>query len=222
MTLQSRAIGTLAVILVAGACGGKPPAAPAPPAPSAPPPAPPAASASASPEPEAPKQADNKMAAPSADDAMKPTQKPRDIVTLADALFLLAFENSDVGKAADKKCNAASSDPNAVAACMAAARDKIQINAIRFKQDAMKNWWWTSMLKKGNSLTLLHRVMFDFGEETDRSIVIKPKGGDQGMAKGSNVPREVRIEVVNDYTIALQDPQFGKLLYEAKIGLEAK
>ncbi|MBI5533136.1 MAG: hypothetical protein HY898_10495 [Deltaproteobacteria bacterium] len=221
MTLGPRAMGVFAVILAAAACGGPPPAAPTPPVASAKPAPPAAPPASASAEPEPPK-VENKMGTPSADDAMKPTQKPRDIVTMADALFLLAFENSEVGKAAEKKCNASGGNPDAVAACMATARDKIQVNAIRFKPDAAKNWWWTSMQKKGNSLVILHRVMFDFGDETDRTIVIKPKGGDQGMAKWVNVPREVKIEAVNDYTIAIQDPQFGKLLYEAKLGLEGK
>jgi hypothetical protein len=217
MNLRPLALGAL---LVAAACGGNPPAAPTAPTASAlpPPSAAPAASSSAVAAPEPPKPVEKPL-----DDALKPTRKPQEIVTMADALFLLAFGNSDVGKAAEKKCAASSNgDPKAEATCVAAASDKILVNAMRFKQDAAKNWWWTSMQKKGNNLSLMHKVMFDFGEETDRTIVIKPKGGDQGNAKWAKVPASVKIEVLNDYTIALDDPQFGKLLYEAKIGLEAK
>jgi hypothetical protein len=205
------------------ACGGTPAAPPAAPAASAPAAAPaaPASAQSAAATPETPPPAVS-TSAPD-DDALKPTRQPREIVTLADTLFLLAFESSEAGKAAEKKCaETASQTPGAEAACMAAARDKILVNAMRFKQDAAKNWWWSSLQKKGNALALLHRVMFDFGDETERTLVLNLKGADQGMAKWAKVPRELRIEVLNDYTIAVTDPQFGKLLYEAKIGLEGR
>jgi hypothetical protein len=170
------------------------------------------ASATAAPEPPRP-----------TDDTAKPTGKAREVVTAPDTLFLLAFESCDVGKAAAKKCAEKSgNDPKAERACVEAAREKIAVNAMGFKQDAAKKWWWRSMHKKGKTLSPLHKVMFTFGEETDQMVVIMPVGSDQAMGTGAKVPREVKIEVPNDYTIAIEDPQFGKLFYEAKIGLEAK
>jgi hypothetical protein len=144
------------------------------------------------------------------------------MITAADVMFVLSFENSDAGKAAERKCGTSGADPEQVRGCMATAREKIQDDALQFKQDAQHNWWWYVMQKRRDQLLVLHKVLIDFGEETDRSIVIKPKGKDQGMARWANVPGAVRIEVPNDYTIAIRDPQNGKLVYDAKLGLMAK
>jgi hypothetical protein len=218
----------IALLSVAAACGGNPAAIPPPATPPAAafrPTASAPAAGSSHPEGEGDPSATakptvNTTPAVSADDSLKPTQKPQEIIGATDVIFLLAFDNSDAGKAADKKCSAVpGQEPSQVAACIEAARDKIQANAVRFTRDVSKNWWFSSMQKKGNNLVILHKVMFDFGDETDRSIVIKLKGKDQGVTPWALLPKEVRVEVLNDFTIALLDPQLGKLLYEAKVGI---
>ena len=152
--------------------------------------------------------------------ASKPGRKPSEILTQVDVTFMLAFGSSDAGKAAEQKCAAeAAGDPSKVAPCMDRARDKVQVHAIRFTQDARKNWWWQSMHKSGEQYLVLHKVMIDLGDETEKTIAIKPKGKDQGMAPWGLLPKDVVIEVVDDYTIATQDPQQGRLVYEARIGI---
>lgn len=152
-----------------------------------------------------------------------PTAKPRDVITQSDVVFLLAFDASDAGKEADEKCTASSGqDPARLAACKAKAREKIQVDAMRFVKDTQNRWWWHGMQKRNNTLLILHKVMFEFGDETDRTIAIKPIGTDQGMTPFGQVPRALRFDVINEYSIATRDPLHGKLVYEGRIGIAAK
>jgi hypothetical protein len=160
---------------------------------------------------------------PSSDVGLRPTQKPRDIVAAADAIFMLNFGSSEAGRAAEQKCTAAAgSDKDGLSECMARARSKVTADALRFTQDRAKNWWWQVLQKSGAQYLILHKIQFDFGDETVQSIVIKPKGKDMGMVPMANVPKQVMIEVPNDFTIAVRDPQHGRLVYEQKIGIAGK
>lgn len=149
----------------------------------------------------------------------KPSRPPRDIITQPDVTFLIAFANSAPGEAAEKKCTEeAAGDPSKVSPCVARAQAKLQTHAIRFVQDAQKNWWWHVMRRNGNQLLILHKVRIEFGEETDRMIVVKPKGKDMGMAPWGLLPKDVQIEIVDEFTVAMQDPQEGRLVFEARLG----
>ena len=201
-------LAAMGVAVVGAGCGAAPPAPSAPSAASAKAPA--APEPSAAPEP-------TKPAVESS------SRKPRDVITDADMTFVLAFDSSDPGKSADEKCAKQSKgDSKKHNQCMTAARDKIAIDAMRFKEDDAHVWWWQSLRRRGNSETILHKVAIDFGEETDHSIVIKPKGRDTGTAPWARVPSEVQIEVPNSFSLSIKDPQHGLLVYEAKILLSDK
>jgi hypothetical protein len=159
------------------------------------------------PEPEAPK-------------VQRLTRSPHDIVTSADVIFMFSFNSSDISDKTEKRCDSeAGSDAKAHAECMRAVRDKIGIDGIQFKQDKKGAWWWITLRRKGSSLMALHRIEFDFGEEADFSINIHPKGKDQGLAPMARVPKEVVISVPNEYSIALDNPEWGRMVFEAKIGI---
>jgi len=211
---------TLSALLIA--CGEAPPPPAA--APTAAPPTP-SASESAAPAVEAPVAPEAKSApvkpVAAEDTTLKPTQKPRDILTGGGTMFMLQFEASDPGKTAPDKCKGEGDDAKK-AACVQKIREKLQADAMKFRKDAGGKWYWHSMLKKGEQYLFSHKVPFEFGEETDRSIVLKTRGADIGISPWGVVPKEVKIEVVNDYTITLMDPQAGKLVFEAKIGMEGQ
>jgi hypothetical protein len=195
-------------LAIAGGCGGsKPPQSAAPAAASSASSAPSAASSSAKPAP---------SAAAESTDASKPSRKPRDILTDADVTFVLAFDQSEPGKAADEKCTkSAKQDAKKRTECMSRAHDRIQVEAMRFRQDDDHIWWWVTMRRRGNTFDVITKVQIDFADETDRSIVIKPK------AKGS-MAKDAQIDIPNNYSISLKDPQHGTLVYEAKIGPAGK
>jgi len=95
---------------------------------------------------------------------------------------------------------------------------KFESDGYRFKQDGDK-WLWIMLRRRGNSLVTLHKVEFEFGTETAKTISIKPQGKDRGTTPWGKVPAEVVFEVPNGDQIVVTDPQLGKLVYEAKLGL---
>jgi hypothetical protein len=50
-------------------------------------------------------------------------------------------------------------------------------------------------------------------------VTLKPLGKDKGIAPMPRVPRTLEIDLPNDFSIVMKDPEFGKLTFDAKIGL---
>jgi hypothetical protein len=99
---------------------------------------------------------------------------------------------------------------------MAKARAEFEGEGHRFTQDSAGDWWWTVVKRKGKTLSNVHKVRYQYGEGGGDSVVIKPEGKDEGSARWSRVPSEMKFEVPNDYRIIVQDPAKGKMVYDAK------
>jgi hypothetical protein len=149
------------------------------------------------------------------------TRTAKDIVTAPDTLFMFSFNESDVKQRAEEACEGRSKgDPKKRAECMTKEKGKIDSDGVGFKQEN-GNWYFLTIRRKGKVLTNLHKVAFEWGAETPNSVVLKITGKDTGTKPG-RFPNEVKIEVPNDYQIVLDDPEHGKMVYEAKIGLLSK
>jgi hypothetical protein len=149
------------------------------------------------------------------------TRTARDILTAPDTLFMFSFNESDVKGKAEEACEGKSKgDPKTRADCMTKEKSKIDADGVGFKEEK-GSWWYFTIKRKGKVLTNLHKVPFEFAKETPNSITLKITGKDTGTKPG-RFPSEVTIEIPNDYQIVLQDPEHGKMVYEAKIGLLSK
>jgi hypothetical protein len=150
----------------------------------------------------------------------KPASRPpREVLELKDTVFFLAYGESDLGRAAEASCSRSSGkNPKAMAACVAKAREQAD-EGYRFEQDKEGDLWWLVVDRKGNTLVTLHRVRFTYGAETETTIVIKPEGKDYGSRPWRKAPSEVKFEVPNEYRIVVRDPERGRLVYEAKVGI---
>jgi hypothetical protein len=222
-TANLRWLGPIALLLL-GACGGgsaQPAAktAEAPTAASAEKPSETAtADAGAPAAPEAAESAKTEGAAP-ASQGPKPSRAPSDVLTQKDTLFMLSFDESDAGKAAEAACNKSSAnDPKKTAACMAKERGKVDADGHGFKKDKEGKLVWVVVHRQGKILITTHKVHVSFGDETENTISVKPEGKDTGKKPG-HTPGEFKVEVPSDYRIVITDPKLGKLVYEAKIGL---
>jgi hypothetical protein len=134
---------------------------------------------------------------------------------------MFSFNESDVKQKAEEACEGRSKgDPKKRADCMTKEKSKIEADGVGFKEEK-GTWWYMTIRRKGKVLTNLHKVPFEFGAETPKSITLKITGKDTGT-KPARFPNEVTIEVPNDYQIILNDPEHGKMVYEAKIGLLSK
>ena len=210
----------LSLSLVAAACGG-----------SSTPPAETPASASeksaAAPKPAEPSKAeqehaaeakaiaDAKAADPAA--AQRSGREPREILELKDNVFFFSFEESDAKTAAEATCNKqGGNDPKKVAACMSKARAEFDGDGLRFTQDKAGDWWYSVVKRKGKQLNNVHKVRYQYGDQSGSTVTIRPEGKDEGTGRWAKPPSEVKIEVPNEYRIVVQDPNKGKMVYEAK------
>jgi hypothetical protein len=158
----------------------------------------------------------------SASDGPKPTRTPEDIITAPDVVFLFSFNDSDPKKKAEEKCSqSAGDDAKRMNDCMARARKTFPADGHRFLKDDKEQWWWITVRQTGNRLVAIHRIPVDFADQTDASITLKPVGKDKGSAP-MKPPAKVVFEVPNDYQIVLNDPEHGRLVYQAKVGIIAE
>jgi hypothetical protein len=144
---------------------------------------------------------------------------PKDVISSQGVMFSFSFKKSDAYEKARTKCEGKSGDdPAKLAKCMGKAGQQFDADSIAFRKDDEGVWWWTTIRRRGKSLTALHKIEFEFGNETETSITIKPKGRDKG-SKPMRVPAELVIQVPDDTGIVLDDPKHGRMFYEAKMGL---
>jgi hypothetical protein len=156
-----------------------------------------------------------------ADTGMPPvTRTPKDIITAPDLLFVLSFSSSEIGEKTEAECAKKSKDdPKKTNQCAAKERKKIHNDVVGFSKDKNGKYWWLTARMQGSKLTTLHKIEIEFGEEKSDSIVIKPIGKDRGAKPWVNPPGKVKIGVPNEFSIVLDDPTYGKMVYEAKIGI---
>lgn len=154
------------------------------------------------------------------DSGLTLVRKPKDYLTAPDVVFMYSFKESDAKDKAEKECSdKTKGDQEKQASCMVAAQKKFGADGYHFEQDDQGKWWWETVKFKGSAITYLHRIPIEFGKETEKTISVKPIGKDEGKGPKGYVPAEVVFEVPNAYQIIQSDPDDGKIVFEAKIGL---
>lgn len=145
-------------------------------------------------------------------------RSPKDVITAPDVIFMFSFNSSEIKERFEKQCDEKVKDnPKKRAECMSKAKDKLEWDGMRFKQEK-GTWYWSMVKLKGKALISVHKLPIEFGKEDDKSIVLKPTGKDEGQKRGGG-PGETKVEVPNEYEIVIDDPKLGRSVYEAKIGL---
>jgi hypothetical protein len=109
-------------------------------------------------------------------------------------------------------------DRSAHQACVEKLRRKVTAKILRFV-NKNEQWWWVTYDKRGDQLVTMHKIPFEFGEVTEQTVALRPTGKDKGLAPLARLPRQFVITVPNEYSIEVNDPVHGKLVYEAKIGI---
>jgi hypothetical protein len=130
---------------------------------------------------------------------------------------VINYGSSAPNEAAEKKCGSAA-DPKAKNACMQKERGEFVADVLQFKKDAKEKLWWITYRRKGSTLTELSRAEIQM-TETANTVTVKIVGKDKkphALFAGKN---QFVVSVPNDYSIELDDPKFGKLVYDAKIDL---
>jgi hypothetical protein len=143
----------------------------------------------------------------------------KDFLTAPETTFMFSFNQSEPKAKAEEKCQKTTKgEGKKMADCMKKASAKFGEDGLQFKQEK-GTWYFITLRRKGSTLTTLHKIPFEFGEEKETSVVLKTTGKDSGKTPWRVVPKEVKVEVPNEFSIAIDDPEDGRLVYEAKIGI---
>jgi hypothetical protein len=219
---------THALALTQLSCASSPTAPPAqpaaqPPAPTAtePPPAATATTIESAREPE-PSEEPSQPASEQAEAAAAvPEQLPNEILTVKGVIFMLDYQASALKAADQEKCaKNAEEDPAKLAECVKKRREEFRAGAMRFVKSSGDKLRWVVYRRTGDALKELYAGRFKVEAETNNTITLRAQGGGWGARPVFRGRRDVTIQVPSTYRIVLDDPQFGKLVYKARFGLQ--
>jgi hypothetical protein len=186
-------------------------------------PAEPAAEAPATPsdaEAESAEAATPPAAEPSREQESGPGQAPSAILGTPSGAFIIDYNASAPKAAAEKTCAAeAEDDATKKHECLQKARAAFVADVLRFKKSAQGKWTWTVYQRKGASLPEVYKGDIELTDESKTTIKIKIKGTQSGKLPLFTRTKQGVITFPNDYSITLDDPQHGRLVYDAKVGL---
>jgi hypothetical protein len=149
-----------------------------------------------------------------------PTRTPSDILTGRDVAFLIDEQGSGLRAIFDVECDKSvkPDDTAAKAECVNQSRNKFQPDVLRFEKDERGKVTLSIYKRLGSTLKEAYVATVVFSDETPDSVKVAISGREQGQRplfkSGSGV-----LKVPNDYSLSLDEPRFGELVYSAKIGL---
>jgi hypothetical protein len=165
-----------------------------------------------------PDKEQDKAASEERDGLRKASRPPMDLLTGNNVVYVFNFAGSAKGEAAKAQCES-QGEPATVRECLANERSKIPVESVRFVKDAHGQYWWVAYNRYKGNLLKWHRVQFLPGKADADTISLSLVGKDKGIAPMARVPASLKVELPNDYSIVISDPELGQMMYDAKIGL---
>jgi hypothetical protein len=153
------------------------------------------------------------------DGLRKASRPPLDLLTGNNVVYVFNFTGSAVGTSAKEQCESRADNPAAARECVAKERGKIPVESVRFVKDAFGQYWWVTLNRYKGNLLKWHKIQFVPGKQDDDSVSLTLTGKDKGIAPMPHVPGALNVELPNDYSIVIKDPEYGPMMYDAKIGL---
>ena len=147
-----------------------------------------------------------------------------EVLTAPKVAFLVDYAGSDVKAKAQAACekDPKNSEPAAKSACMQKARNQFLPDVLVFQKDKKDHVTLTIYKRNESALKEVYVAPVAFSNVTAHSVQLKFKGGGSGqraLFRSSNSPT---LSLPNDYTIEIDDSDFGKLRYDAKVGFVDK
>ena len=177
------------------------------------------AEAAPSDAPDTSKTADAKPAEESRDGLRKASRPPLDLLTGNNVVYVFNFTSSAVGTTAKEQCESHADNPADARACVAKERGKIPVESVRFVKDGAGQYWWVTLNRYKGNLLKWHKIQFLPGKQDADSVSLNLTGKDKGIAPMPRVPAALNVELPNDYSIVIKDPEYGSMVYDAKIGV---
>jgi hypothetical protein len=167
---------------------------------------------------------------PASEEAAKPADEPRDglrkasrppldLLTGNNVVYVFNLASSAIGTSAKEQCESHADDPGAARECVAKERGKIPVESVRFVKDGAGQYWWVTLNRYKGNLLKWHKIQFLPGKQDADRVRLTLTGKDKGIAPMPRVPAALNVELPNDYSIVISDPEYGPMMYDAKIGL---
>ncbi|MGC4063986.1 MAG: hypothetical protein QM784_04985 [Polyangiaceae bacterium] len=109
-----------------------------------------------------------------------------------------------------------------VQACLKKERSKFTADVLRFRRDERGQGTFTVYRRTGSALPEVHVAHVSYEEVDTHTVKVKIAGNVNGARPICRDQKDLEVKIPNGYSIVLQDPVYGKLTYEAKIGLVAR
>ncbi|MBN2197179.1 MAG: hypothetical protein JW751_30520 [Polyangiaceae bacterium] len=179
--------------------------------------APPSATVDAKDDPEPGPAPENTPAAKT--EAETPPTPPSELLTAEGVAFVLDWQASTPVLILTEKCEKrVGDDPDALARCVESERKTFSADVLRFRKVGGQ-LRWTVYKRDKDRLQVVYSVPYTFTDETDYSVSLLLQGKGTGympvMAQKSTIP----LSFPSIYSIELNDPVWGSLVYTSKRGL---
>ncbi|HYP76559.1 MAG TPA: hypothetical protein VER12_11410 [Polyangiaceae bacterium] len=177
------------------------------------------AESEASSEPSQARDEHKKPADDERDGLRKASRPPLEMLTGNNVVYVFNFTGSAVGTSAKEQCESKAETPAQARECVAKERGKIPVDSVRFVKDGAGQYWWVTLNRYKGNLLKWHKIQFVPGKQDADRVSLNLTGKDKGIAPMPRVPAALHVELPNDYSIVISDPEYGAMMYDAKIGL---
>ena len=174
----------------------------------------------AEPAPEAAPSTEPPPAAAAEPEPARPTQSPLQVISAPDVAFLVDYAGSAARERALDECDTeAKGDPAVKATCLEKARTKFIADVIRFKKDAQGKFQLAIYKRQGSRLDEIYIGSVELTEQGTDAVRLKFTGREKGARPLFRGQPSVVLKVPTEYSIEIDDAGFGRVTYNAKIGL---
>ena len=153
------------------------------------------------------------------DGLRKASRPPLEMLTGNNVVYVFNFAGSKVGTEAKEQCESKNENPAQARDCVAKERGKIPVESVRFVKDGAGQYWWVTLNRYKGNLLKWHKIQFLPGKQDADTVSLSLTGKDKGIAPMARVPAALNVELPNDYSIVISDPEYGPMMYDAKIGV---
>jgi hypothetical protein len=134
--------------------------------------------------------------------------------------FMVDYSLTEAFRAAAETCAYEHGEDEAkINDCRQRARESFTADVIRFMEDDDGQLRWAIYRRAGDDLVETHSSKIEFidiGPSSLTMSILDARKGGRPLFKGES---RVVIGMPNEYSIEIRDPEYGRLVYDAKVGL---
>ena len=93
---------------------------------------------------------------------------------------------------------------------------------VQFKKDKNDKVTFIVHRRSGSTLVRLHQSDVQLTQKSENTVSVEITDADKNPRVLFYLKKKFDVLVPNDYSIEFDEPRFGKLIYEAKVGLVGK